>query len=268
MKEGNAMDEALRAANPADRDMLERLDLEQARREHLAGIGEEGRGEIAPPRTSTSPRLRLPSFPAVLRPRLGLALGAAAAIAAAAVMLGLGLGSTGAPTPALGAVLQRLAKVSPHLLLDAPGWRAEAGYRVDGGAGFIRFRRPGDGGSAELAWRAAPTAATRPAGPRTEPLASSAALGTRAAIYARKPPGTTEREYYAVWSNPGRILRLSAKAPSLGAFARTLSDLHRVGESAWLAALPRRLVRRGEWFSPEQFACAPSGPDGTRVCTS
>jgi hypothetical protein len=260
------IDAALRGSNPAPPNALERLDLERARREHLAGVAEEPRGGIELPALLSGAQPTRPTFPAARPRRLALTF-AASAVAMASIMLGFGLGSAGSPAPALGA-LERLAKVSPHVLLDAPGWRAEAAYRVDGKVGVLSFHRAG-GATVEVRWRSAPARARD-----TPPSSGALALGTRsvlgapARIYVRVLRGSPEREYFAVWTQAGRQLQLRSTATSAGAFEHTLAALRLAGRDAWLAALPRRLVKRGKWVTPRAFTCRSLGGNGPRVCSS
>jgi hypothetical protein len=255
------IDAEIKAVNPAELTEVERLRLEAAKDDLFCAIVSDS-GEPEP--KSGGRRRWRPGFGTRRR---GLALGAAmcAAGAAALLLLAIGLGSAGAPSKALGAPLERLAKVSPHVILDAPGWRAEAGFEVGGESGSIHYHQAAGptwarqlGGrlkiaaveSAQLDWRVAATAS--PARPNSKAVAigTSIALDSSARIYSRAIPGSPDRTFYAVWVQSGRELQFSSTTPSRESFERRLSALRTVDEAAWLATLPEgRLVRSGGWFT-------------------
>jgi hypothetical protein len=270
------VDAAIGEAYRIDRTVVESPGLDEAKRELLARIVAEPRQEEAEraPTTGVSSNRGLGAR--LLRRRY-LALGTAIGTATAIVLLvvGIGVGPTGSPTPALATKL-RLTAVSPHVLLEAPGWRIRGASEVEGRRGSIRFFHgtgelvPYLGGrlliafqaAAELRWRSAPPAARvhAPGSVRAQHsdfvfVTESPTLGATARVFARSVPKYRARQYAAVWIQGGRYLKFRSFAPSLTVFERRLASLRLVSRARWLHALPTHLVRLKDWAAVE----APGG---------
>jgi hypothetical protein len=265
MRDEREIDDTIKGVDPADAAAVERLPLDDARRELLAGIVSDPEArelEPAAPRRSR-PRWRWP----VRRSRLALGAAFAGAAATALVVLGIGLGAGGAPSQAFGAALERLARFSPNLLLDIPGWRVEAAYEVGGELGTIHFHRAEKepesrlGGrlvfygveSAQLEWKAGKPAASPP--PTVVLLGTQPVLGHEARIYVRPARhGASDRWFYAVWSQSGREIEFSSFTDTRRSFDRLLSNLRLVDRDAWLGALaPGGLVTKGGWAASKPW---------------
>jgi hypothetical protein len=254
---------AIGEAYRVDRAPFESPGLEEAKRELLSRIVAEPQ-EVAPAPVATAGPIAERHGIGQWRGRY-LALGGAVAAMAAILLLaiGIGAGPAGSPAPALAKNL-RLTAVSPHVLLDAPGWRVEGASEVAGSRGTIRFSH-GDGelvpylggrlsiafeAAAELRWRSnLPPVRVHP--PDTVRATSSdfafvtraSALGATVRVFARAVPPFRVRQYAAAWVQDGRYLTFRTFAPSLGAFVRRLSSLRRVSRDRWLHALPTHRVR-------------------------
>ncbi len=265
------VDAAIGEAYRIDPTVVESPGLDEAKRELLARIVTEPQEEAErAPTTEARPTGRVGAH--VPRRRY-LALGASVAAAAAVVLLvvGIGVGPAGSPTPALAAKL-RLTAVSPHVLLEAPGWRIRGASEVEGRRGSIHFLHgtgeliPYLGGrlsiafqaAAELRWRSAfPTARVHPPSSvraRNSEfvfVAEAPTVGATARVFARTAPEYRARQYAAVWIQDDRYLKFRSFAPSLTAFEHRLASLRLVSEARWLHALPTHLVRRKDWAAVE-----------------
>ena len=132
------IDSALSAAYPLSRTTIQELPLDAADHELLAKImaePQEARETVASEATPATPQ----------RPRLvrrSASLAAAGAFAAAIILavFGAGGGSPGSPTPAYGAEQLRLAKISPHILLDPSNWRVAVTDTVKALEGWTEFQ--------------------------------------------------------------------------------------------------------------------------------
>ena len=127
---------ALAAADPIDRDRLDRLDLGAMEAELLADI--EGEQSASPFQVEAAPRRR---------PRhLALALAGTVAAATAFAIVVLVGGTSEHPSRAYGAELVRFAESTPLLLLEGPGWRVEDVYEAPHG----RYRPRGSAGEGSM----------------------------------------------------------------------------------------------------------------------
>lgn len=190
-----------------------------------------------------------------LRRRGAYAAGVGLIAAALAVLLLLvapgGRTTTSAPTFA--ASLVQVAKTSPLVLLEEPGWRVGPGTAVGANRGEMHFVHRGGPSAgrhegAELFWRSGPAAARlRARFERRVPAVVyllPPVLDTRVLqIHASGPPGA--RRFAAVWEDRGRVLVFRSTAPGFAAFERRLGALRRVGPVAWLTALPEELTGCG-----------------------
>ncbi|HKZ12629.1 MAG TPA: hypothetical protein VJL81_02175, partial [Solirubrobacterales bacterium] len=175
----------------------------------------------------------------------------AAALAAWFVLVGPGT-RTEKTAPPFDTSLVQVAKTSPLVLLEEPGWRVGADTRVGRSRGEMHFFRrggssAGGGERAELRWRSGPAAARlRERFERRVPYIVyllPPVLDTRVLqIHASGPPD--RRRFAAVWEDRGRVLVFRSTAPSFTAFERRLGALHRVGPIAWLTALPEELTNQ------------------------
>lgn len=235
MKDDRNIDAALAAANPLPDRQLRELPLEAAERELMLAVRSEGRARIA-----ESPRRRW----ALRFPRLATGAVALAAIIAAVVIV-LGGGYGGAGSPAYAAGLVRLAKASPLVLLDAPGWRVQSVGERPRGHGVMRFRKGAGGGvqTAELRWRPG-SVDSLPQARAQRPTIALAGLSVRARVTIYGFEGGRTRKLVAAWSDHGRLLEFSSTGSSLTAFGRQLNSLRRVGATSWLDALPPRVRGR------------------------
>lgn len=257
------IDAAIGEAYRVDRAAVERTGLDEAKRELLAQIVAQPAVQVEPASAAKVRRFARRRGARPLRGR-NLALGGAVSAMAAALLLaiGVGAGPAGSPSPALAANL-RLTKVSPHVLLDAPGWRMEGASEVEGYRGSINFSHPPGkpvsylGGrlsmtfeaAAQLRWRsAAPGERAHPPSLVHAPssgfafIADAPVLGASARVFARTVPRWRVRQFAAVWIQSGRALQFRSFAPSLAAFERRLASLRVVSRRSWFQALPDHLV--------------------------
>ena len=253
------IERVIEAADPVDPTSIARLPLEEAKHELLAGI-------VAEPRECPSPvgGANMGRAPRRWRPRRSraayLALGVAASVACALVLVVTGtvVGPTGSPAPAFGAVLTRLVKASPHILMRLPGWEMQLAKQTSATEGTIEFAaddrskrvflegrlRIETQSIARLEWRALEQ------GDRIGPLKESTFVGTvpvlgvTARVYASDASDvelSPDLGFRAAWNQSDRRMELFSSAPDLGSFARRLSALRFVGRAAWLGAVPSRL---------------------------
>lgn len=235
MNDDKSIDAALAAANPLPDEQLRELPLGDAERELMLAV----RG-ATPPYEAESPRrrraLRLPR----LVPRIATGAVALAAVAAAIVFATGGYGGSG--TPAYGAGLVRLAKASPLVLLDQPGWRVESIGEPSARRGVMRFRKgSGAGGpSATLRWHPG-SLDSLPQPQSRRPTVVMLALSVRAVVIIHGFEAGRSRKLVAAWEDHGRLLEFSSADVSLAEFEAQLNSLRRVGAGSWLDALPARI---------------------------
>jgi hypothetical protein len=150
----------------------------------------------------------------------------------------------------------RVAKASPLVLLDAPGWRVEGIAEVTPRKGEMRFAYGGKTASAdprhraELRWHAGRVTnrmLARLAGLTVE--TATPVLGTQVlALHSSGRP--KHRRIAAIWQDAGKVMVFRSTVPDLETFKVRLGALRRVGASAWLSSLPRKLTRdRGAFRS-------------------
>ena len=235
------IDRGLSSAYPLSRAEIAAMPLDGAEQELIAAIVAEPR-EAQP--TPAPARRRHPGRYA--------ALFAAAAAAGALVLavFGGGTGPAGAPAPAYGAELLRLAEISPHIVLAENGWKivvAEESQAIEGFTIFQRGRfqpggglEPGPQRVAKFRWHSISVQK------RSEEIASHGAVavatapilgGTPAQVYTYPHAGKRVFEAVALWDQGGRAFEFRASVPDVAAFERRLADLKRVGRAAWLAAV-------------------------------
>jgi hypothetical protein len=235
------IDAGLSAAYSLSRGRIEELPLDAADHELLLAIMQEPQ-EASISRSLPRRRARLA--------RRSLSLAAAGAIAAAVFLavFGAGGGSPGSPTPAYGAEQLRLAKISPHILLDPSNWRVAVTESVKALEGWTEFQH-----GTELRQDLPPEQVAKfrwhsiSLEKRERQILSHGAtmvgvapvLDTTAQVYEfpRRTHGLTVTS--ALWSQSGRAFEFRTSIPSLPAFERRLGDLERVDKGTWLAALPR-----------------------------
>jgi hypothetical protein len=264
------LEAALAAANPVDRDRLDRIDFEAMEADVLADL---------PPATSDFVQLdRREGRPR----RRALALATVALAATVAALLVLSGGSEH-PSRAYGAELVRFAESTPLLLLEGPGWRVQNVTQHGRGEGAMEFvtgkpvpyetiRITGD---EESGWRqsgALPAAVRQRkvdlewrggslrealSFARQEPhphgrrwvevpvLDTTAHVDTRAEFYVNLG-GPGDREMVALWSEGGRLLEMRAAVPDLAAFEERLGWLQRVDSETWLDAMPAKVVKAAD----------------------
>jgi hypothetical protein len=202
------------------------------------------------PDADESPAVRRTRHP---RRRWGYAGGvglAAVALAALILLVGPGAG-TEKTVPAFATSLVRVAKTSPLVLLEEPGWHVGSGTEVAENRGEMHFFHRGGPAaagrreSAELRWRSGRAGARllkrfeRHA--RYRVFLLPPVLDTRVLqIQATGPPG--RERFAAVWEDRGRVLVFRSTASDLTAFERRLGALRRVGPMTWLTALPEELT--------------------------
>jgi hypothetical protein len=235
------------AVYPLSRAEIEELPLAGAERELLAAIvAAPVEAAVEGNRSRSGRRRRLGGYAG------GLALAASAAIALA--LMAAGTGGGGSPSPAFGADLVQVAKTSPLVLLDAPGWSVEdvAGVTHDEGEMHFSYRAAEDPiQRAALRWRAGRVTPRTLAGLGASPAVTAApVLDTRVlALRLSGPPG--HRRAAAIWQDGGRVMIFRSTVPDLAAFKKRLGSLRRVGAGAWLRSLPRHLTDRAgaykEW---------------------
>jgi hypothetical protein len=269
---------ALTAADPVDRDRLDRLDLEALTSELQADLDEE-RPAFAP----------LEAAPPRRRPRRSaLALAAATAALVAVAFLTLPGGTPERSSRAYGAALVRFAESTPLLLLEGPGWRvqnvtqARGPRRGEGLYGSMEFvtGRPVPYESVritgtaerqravgmlppavrqrrvELAWRqtgleseiASHRAMPHPHGRREVELPvldTTATVDTKAEFYVNQG-GPGNRQMTALWAEGGYTLELRAAVPDLDAFEERLDWLTKADSQTWLEAMPEKVVKAAD----------------------
>jgi hypothetical protein len=262
----NEIERLIDAANPVNRDAVAGLPIEEAKRALYEAIVAEPRAERRRDDPASSE-----SAPALSRrsrlPRLALGALAASALLVAFVS-GLFDGSSGSGT-AQAAAGERLTRISPHLLLAAPGWQMQMAEQTGAAEGKIEFaaddlEQHGFLGGrlqiqtqsvARLTWRLQqPDQQHRNRAHREAAIATAEVPGAKALIYELKETGfvpglgprregqlglPNDRQFSAVWFNGGLHLRLDSSAPNAEAFLRLLESLRRVQGSIWLRALPR-----------------------------
>lgn len=266
------IDAAVSAAYHPSPEEIELMPLDAAEQELVAAIVAETQ-ETSPERFATAAgsdssgrAARASAWRArVSRRYVGPLTVAVAALAVFLVAIASDGNPTGSPAPAFGAPLLRMAKASPLVLLDAPGWHvayATDGSVVKGGSareGEMRFfyngppegpTGPGMGPlaagqrGAELRWRAGRMTerALRHWGfPILLATGSAAVLHTHLVYFrSRGPQGN--RDVTAMWEDHGRVLAFRSTVPNLPTFKHRLADLRRVGTADWLSALPPSVV--------------------------
>jgi hypothetical protein len=236
---------AMLAANPLSQAALRALPLTAGEIELAHGILAEPGGPDATPERSVAPEPRTPRATRRRRLRLpGVAVGIAslAAIAVAVVAIGLGGDRERQPTataPAHVGPLERLAKTSPLVLLDRPGWRVVSARVGRHGHGSLRFRGGSATGAetAELRWHPGHLNGPRPAsGWRVARISVEQGVDAPVTIYGYV--GHRPRRISATWEDGGRVLEFSSVTARTADFEKRLDSLRRVGAGAWLKALP------------------------------
>jgi hypothetical protein len=237
------IDRGLSAAYPLSRAEIAEMPLDSAERELIAAIVAEPQ-EAQPPPTAPARRPRHAGRYAALF------AAAAAAGALLLVVFGSGTGPAGAPAPAYGAELLRLAEISPHIVLAENGWKIVVAEESQAIEGFTIFQRgafqpgggpePGPQRVAKFRWHSISVQK------RSEEIASHGAVavatapvlgGTPAQVYTYPHAGKHVFEAVALWDQGGRAFEFRASVPNVAAFERRLADLERVGREAWLAAV-------------------------------
>jgi hypothetical protein len=234
------IDRGLSAAYPLSRAAIDELPLDAADRELVAAIvAEPGQEPVVP----TSPRRRT----RIARRYGGLAAAGAAACTIFLAVFGTGGGSPGTPAPAYGAELLRLAKISPHILLDPSSWRVavtEVRQALEGWTEFQQGKElrqdPPPQQAAKFRWHSISLQK------RTQEVVSHGAvetgiapvLGTTAQVYTypRRVKGVLLAT--ALWDQKGRAFEFRTSVPDMATFERRLADLQWVDRDTWLAALP------------------------------
>lgn len=178
--------------------------------------------------------------------RRGFALAGAVAAVAAAILVAAssGRGPGGETEPALGAGLARLVKVSPPILLRAPGWRVESAEETSPARGSTRFYHGAE--AAELRWGpdslSARERAVRARGAAL--LTTAAALGTEARVFTRLNRSHELREAIALFEHRGRVLEFRSRVSDTAAFRARLAALRDVETGTWIEALPPKIVSK------------------------
>jgi len=272
------IDAAVSAAYPPSPEKIELMPLDAAEQDLIAAIVAEPHEDplVADAGSASSGRAAtVPAHSSVsawrARTSRRLAISLTTAVAAVVVFLVAIVsisGPTGAPAPAFGAPLLRMAKASPLVLLDAPGWHvsyATDGSVVRGGSarrGEMRFfydgppegpTGPGKGAlasgqrGAELRWHAGRVTerALRHLGyPRLLASGSAAVLQTdRHFVLFRVKGPRGNRDVTAIWEDHRRMLAFRSTVPDLPTFKHRLAALRRVGTTDWLSALPPSVVK-------------------------
>jgi hypothetical protein len=240
---------AMSAADPLPQAALQALPLAAGETALVRGIlAEPGASGAAAARGGAAESARAPRA-ARVRPRLrlpGVAVGLAGLAAIALAVVVIGLGGDRAPQPAAivpgqgqGQGLVRLAKTSPLVLLDQPGWRVVSAKVGRHGHGSLRFRGNTAAGAetAELRWHpghlSGPGAAS---GWRVARISVEQGVDAPVTIYGYV--GHRPRRISATWEDGGRVLEFSSVTARAADFEKRLDSLRRVGPSAWLKALP------------------------------
>jgi hypothetical protein len=236
------IDRGLSGAYPLSRAAIEELPLDAADRELVAAIvAEPGEASVV---AAPGPRRR----PRVPRRYLGLATAGAVAATVFLGVFGTGGGSPGAPAPAYGAELLRLAKISPHILLDPANWRVAVTESLKALEGWTDFQHGATirndlppGQLAKFRWHSLSLEKRerQVLSHGAEMAGTAPVLDTTAQVYTfpRRTQGLTVAT--ALWSQSGGAFEFRTSVPSLPAFERRLADLERVDKDTWLAALPR-----------------------------
>ncbi|HEX6666411.1 MAG TPA: hypothetical protein VF081_07440 [Solirubrobacterales bacterium] len=255
---GPSLEAELRAANPVSREVVDAMALEEGEEEMLAAIAAEMEPQ---PRIEGSRRSG-----AGFRDWLGglqlsrrpIALAGAAAVSAV-FFVAFSTGGGPAGRPATAAAAERLAKVSPTVLIDAEGWRIESAGEAHGREGSMTFIR-GDvpqsvllereslgaalGRAAELQWwnSSARQRIGELASAGYVRIGSAPVLGTRAQIYGGNP-GSKYQEFVAIWDDGGRALALRGNYLEVGVIRKRLSLLREVAADRWAAELRGEVVK-------------------------
>jgi hypothetical protein len=239
------------AIYPLTRAEIRNLPLAEAEQELLAAI-------LAEPEEPTGRRGEHSGWRPFRRPRslprygAGMAIAIAAAIA---LLVVFGTGGGGSPSPAFATGLVRVAKASPLVLLDAPGWRVEDIAGVTDRKGEMRFSYGRAASTdprhrAELRWHAGRVTSrmlSRLVGPTRE--IATPVLDTQV-LALHSSGGPKHRQIAAIWQDAGKVMVFRSTVPDLKAFEKRLGALHRVGATAWLSSLPRKLTRDGGALRP------------------
>lgn len=234
------IDRGLSGAYPLSRVAIEELPLDAADRELVAAIvAEPGEVSVAAPEPRRRPRV----------PRRYMGLATAGAIAGTIFLgvFGTGGGSPGTPAPAYGAELLRLAKISPHILLDPSNWRVAVTESLKALEGWTDFQHGATirddlppGQLARFRWHSISLEQRerQVLSHGAEMVGTAPVLDTTAQVYTfpRRTHGLTVAT--ALWSQSGRAFEFRTSVPSLPAFESRLADLERVDKDTWLAALP------------------------------
>jgi hypothetical protein len=235
------IDSGLAAAYPLNRATIEELPLGPADHDLLAAImaePQEARQGVRAPRRR----------PRLVRRSASLAAAGAVAAAVFLALFGTGGGSPGSATPAYGAEQLRLAKISPHILLDPSSWRVAVTEVRQALEGWTEFqhgeelrRDPPPEQVAKFRWHSVSLEKREHeiVSHGAEAVGTAPVLDTTAQVYAF--PNRTHGLIVAaaLWAQSGRAFEFSTSVPSQAAFERRLADLERVDKDAWLAALPR-----------------------------
>jgi hypothetical protein len=275
---------ALAAADPVDRERLDRLDFGPMEVDLVADLAAE---PTPVPEFAPEPSRRREA-------RLALALGTALAVVIAVVVL-VGSGSGGS-SRAYGAELVRFAESTPLLLLEGPDWRVQnvTEYKTrEGVEGTMEFvtgksipyesikvhQDNSESGMAppsvrqrqvELAWHqgslkkwlALAHPIPRPAGvpaaqwhsghPHGEHWILLPVLGTTAHVNTKAEAFTNQggpgnRQMLALWSEDGHVLELRAAVADQAAFEERLGWLTKVDAQTWLGAMPAKVVKAADF---------------------
>ncbi len=234
------IDSGLAAAYPLSREAIEKLPLDTADHELIASIVAEPQEPAVAPREPRRPRR-------TARRLGGLAVTASAAAAIFLAVFGVGGGTPGTPAPAYGAELLRLAKISPHILLDPSNWRVAVTESLKALEGWTDFQHGATirddlppGQLARFRWHSISLEQRerQVLSHGAEMVGTAPVLDTTAQVYTfpRRTHGLTVAT--ALWSQSGRAFEFRTSVPSVPAFERRLADLERVDKDTWLAALP------------------------------
>jgi len=271
----------LAAADPVDRERLDRLDFAAMEAELAADL--EGSWPVADPGRATEIRAAdagLLPRPHSHRPRnLAFAAGGAVLAIVVALVIALAGGGSGPSSRAYGAELVRFAESTPLLLLEEPGWRVQdvSEHRTrEGTDGTMRFvtgkpvsiegvKHTGSVDKAgkafveglppasarqrlvELRWRPAALGPVEfgPGGKhlvKLPVLDTIATVNTRATLYANEG-GPGDREMVATWAEDGDIVEIQASVPNLAGMEERLGWLTKVDSQTWLEAMPAEVVK-------------------------
>jgi hypothetical protein len=251
---------AVAATNPVSRDAVKGLALGSTGRnpiggrDLLAAISTDSSIASLPSRSE-----RVLTLGRYLSGRSVALAAAMGLVVALLIAIGSGKGPAGAPEPALGAGLQRLAKVSPPILLAAPGWRVERAGEAFASEGSTQFvhgswllselkaqgHAEGLQQTAELRWVSIPleTRVRQVKADGAVLVKTAIALGAEARVYAYPIVPGDPLAAIALWGRGGKVLEFRSYAPDISAFERRLAALRGVDKGTWLQALPRRVVK-------------------------